>query len=68
MKPMDTVPWLPRKLEEHFDNFKASVLPMWLLYYALPCLFDFHKSEYIDHLALLVYILLRDDISIPQLN
>ena len=71
MRPIDTVPRLPRKLEEHLHNFKASELQMWLLYYSIPCLIKFHKAEYIDHLALLVegiYILLRDNISHHQLD
>lgn len=71
MKPTDLVTRLPRKLEEHLHNLKASEIQIWLLYYCIPCLIDFQKREYLDNLALLVegvYIALGDCISNAQLD
>ncbi|VDI45631.1 Hypothetical predicted protein [Mytilus galloprovincialis] len=71
MKPTDAITRLPRKLEEHYHNFKASEFQILLLFYLLPCMQDLLSKQYLDHLALFVegvYLLLGDDISFNQLN
>ncbi|XP_015747175.1 PREDICTED: uncharacterized protein LOC107326937 isoform X1 [Acropora digitifera] len=51
MRPPDVLARLPRDLEKHFKNLKASELQSWLLYYALPCLVGFLPDKYLQHFA-----------------
>ena len=44
---------LPRDLEKHYMNLKATELQLLLLYYCLPCLEEILPKAYLDHIALL---------------
>ena len=71
IKPTDAITRLPRKLEEHFHNLKASEFQHFLLFYALPCLSRVLPSQYLDNFALFVegiYLLLGDQISYEILD
>lgn len=71
MRPPDYLSRLPRDLEKHFKNLKASELQAWLLCYALPCLNDYLPDKYplhFGHLAEGIFILLGDAITPLQLN
>lgn len=66
IRPPYHIERLPRDLEKHYANFKATELQAFLLYYSLPCLYGILQRKYLDHLALLsdaVYILLGDEIT-----
>ncbi|CAG2213138.1 unnamed protein product [Mytilus edulis] len=71
IKPPDFVERVPRDLEKNYQNFKATELQAWLLYYSLPCLHGFLPDVYLKHLALLsegIYILLSDNITSQDLQ
>ena len=71
MLPTDDISRLPRKMEKNLHHLKASELEMWLIFYSIPCLIDFMKPAFLNHLALLVegiYILLGNDITEHKLN
>lgn len=70
MRPPDFLTRLPRDMEKHFKNLKASELQSWLLYYSLPCLVGYLPDKYLCHFAHLaegVYILLGDGITPAQI-
>lgn len=71
MRPPDTLARLPRDMEKHFKNLKASELQAWLLYYSLPCLVGILPDSYLQHFAQFsegIYILLGDSITPNQLS
>ena len=66
IKPPDFLERLPRDIEKHYSNLKATEYQTWLLYYCLPCLSDILPEKYLTHLALLAeatHILLQDCIT-----
>ena len=66
IKPAYFIERLPRDLEKHYHNFKATELQNWLLFYWLPCFEGILPAEYFEHFANLseaVYILLGDNIA-----
>lgn len=57
---------MPRDLEKQYNNFKATELQAWLLFYAVPCLNGILDETYLKHLAYLsegIHLLLRDNIT-----
>jgi len=61
----------PRSLAKHLAYWKASEIRTWLHYYALPVLSEFLPPLYLHHTSLLataVHILLKQDISEPQIS
>lgn len=61
---------LPRDIEKHYGNMKATELQAWLLFYSLPCLSGILPHQYLDHLSLLseaIYLLLGDCITEAEL-
>ena len=71
IKPPHCIERLPRDLEKHFKNLKASELQAWLLFFSLPCLVGILPDTYLQHLSYLteaIYILLCDSISTEQLQ
>ncbi len=69
--PPDYIERMPRDLERHYSNFKATELQSWLLFYAVPCLHGFLSDVYLEHLACLcegIHLLLGDKITECQLG
>lgn len=46
IRPPDYLERLPRELEMHYANFKATEYQFWLLYYSLPCLSSILPEKY----------------------
>lgn len=70
ISPPDYVERLPRDLEKHYLNLKATELQSWLLYYAIPCLRGILPDLYLEHFCLLsegIHILLKDHIDSDDL-
>ena len=66
IKPPASIERLPRDLEKHYKNLKATELQSWLLFYALPCLVGILPDRYLRHFSYLseaIYILLGDHIT-----
>ncbi|XP_048255342.1 uncharacterized protein LOC125381981 [Haliotis rufescens] len=66
IKPIECIERLPRDIEKHYSNFKATELQAWLLYYAVPCLLDILPDVYLKHFASLseaVILLLGEQIT-----
>lgn len=64
--PPDYVERLPRNLEKHYGNFKATELQSWLLFYAPACMKNFLPEQYFSHLCIFseaIYLLLGDNIT-----
>lgn len=57
IKPTDAITRLPRKLEEHFHNLKASEFQHFILFYVLPCLCNVLPSQYLDNFALFMEVI-----------
>lgn len=71
IKPPQSIERLPRDLEKHYLSLKATELQAWLLFYAIPCVDGILPDKFLKHFACLseaVYILLGDNISVPQLE
>ena len=71
IKPPDYIERLPRDLEKHYANFKATELQTWLLFYCIPCTQGILKPQYFSHFCLLsgaIHILLGDSITAEELN
>lgn len=71
ISPPDYVERLPRDIEKHYANFKATELQTWLLFYALPCMKGFLPEKYFAHLCLFsegIYLLLGDRIERDDLD
>ena len=71
IKPPDFIERLPRDLEKHYSNLKATELQSWLLFYSLPCLEGILPETYLGHFSKLseaIFILLGDEISEIALN
>lgn len=71
IKPALSVERLPRNLERHFNNMKATELQMWLLFYSGPCLTGILPDNYLKHFACLseaLYILLGEHISVELIE
>ena len=71
IKPPDYVERLPRDLEKHYNNLKATELQAWLLHYSIPCLHGILPDKYLEHFALLsegIHILLRSCIDTEDLK
>ena len=63
IKPPDFMERLPRDIEKHYGNLKATELQAWLLFYSLPCLSGILPHKYLEHFSLLseaIYLLLDD--------
>ncbi|XP_044169373.1 uncharacterized protein LOC114951105 isoform X2 [Acropora millepora] len=70
IKPPSELTRRPRKLKDIRD-WKASEMKSFLLYYAIPLLYEILPKCYLDHLMLLVgggHLLLRSSISYQDLN
>lgn len=68
IKPPHYIERLPRDIEKHYANYKATELQAWLLFYCIPCVQGILPAKYLDHFSLLsegIYILLGDSIT-PQ--
>lgn len=57
----------PRSICKHLDYWKVSELQNWLLSYSLPILLH-HPSLFWHHYALLVHILLRDKLTMAEMQ
>lgn len=71
IQPPDYVERLPRDIEKHYSNFKATELQTWLLFYSIPCMKDILAEEYHSHLCLLsegVYLLLGQTITEEEIT
>jgi hypothetical protein len=71
IKPPYQIERLPRDLEKHYNNFKATELQVFLLYYSLPCLSGILPEKYLQHFSLFseaVYILLGDIVTATKLE
>lgn len=71
IKPPDYIERMPRDIEKHYNNFKATELQAWLLFYAIPCLQGILDEVYLKHLANLsrgLHLLLGDSISSEDLK
>ena len=69
--PPDYIERLPRDLQKHYGNFKATELQTWLLFFSVPCMKGFLSDRYFSHLCLLseaVYILVSDRIETKDLE
>lgn len=67
IKPPDFLERLPRDLEKHYSDLKATDYQAWLLYYCLPCMNGILPEKYLQHVALLaegIHIMLGDAITI----
>lgn len=65
IKPPDYIERLPRNLEKHYSNLKATELQSWLLFYGVPCLQGILPEEYLVHFCYLsegTHLLLGDNI------
>jgi hypothetical protein len=70
INPPSCIQRLPRDLEKHYNNLKATELQIWLLFYAYPCLKDILAEKYLEHFCMLsegIYLLLGDSISEDEL-
>lgn len=66
MTPPDCIERLPRNLEKHYVNYKATEFQTWLLYYAVPCLRHILPDVYLEHFCSFsesVFLLLGDNIT-----
>ncbi|XP_060607195.1 uncharacterized protein LOC132759444 [Ruditapes philippinarum] len=66
IQPPHYIERLPRDIEKHYANYKATELQAFLLFYALPCLTGIQKENFLQHLALLseaIFILLGDSLT-----
>lgn len=71
IKPPDYIERMPRDIEKHYNNLKATELQAWLLFYAIPCLQGILDEVYLKHLANLshgLHLLLGDSISLEDLK
>lgn len=71
IRPLECIERLPRDIEKHYGNFKATELQVWLLYYGLPCLLGILPDLYLQHFACLseaVFILLGDKITPAEIT
>lgn len=66
IQPPQYMERLPRDLNKHYNNFKATELQAWVLYYAVLCLQGILPDIFLEHFALLsagFYLLLKDHIT-----
>jgi len=71
MTPPDCVERLPRNLEKHYLNYKATEFQTWLLYYSIPCLKGILPDVYLEHFCHFsesVFLLLGDNIARADIN
>ncbi len=70
IKPTDVIERLPRVIEKHYGDLKATEYQAWLLYYGVPVMLDMLPTKYLRHFALLAeatHILLGDNITDQEL-
>ena len=70
IQPPDYIERLPRDLEKHYSNFKATELQSWLLFYGVPCIYGIIPERYLQHFCLLsgsIFNLLGDKITPEEL-
>ncbi len=68
IRPPQFIERLPRDIEKHYSNYKATELQAWLLFYCLPCVEGILPVKYQNHFSLLseaTFVLLGDNI-MPQ--
>lgn len=66
IQPPHYIERLPRDIEKHYANFKATELQAFLLFYGLICLFGIQEDRFLQHFALLseaIFLLLGDKIT-----
>lgn len=71
IKPTDAIERLPRDIEKHYGDLKATEYQAWLLYYGIPVMLDILPTKYLRHFALFseaTHILLGDSITDEELR
>ena len=71
IKPPDFIERLPRDLEKHYSNFKATEIQAWLLFYGILCLNGILPDRLLEQFAQLseaTHILLQDRIEEEELQ
>ena len=71
IKPPTIITRVPRSIQQHRGNWRASEYRAWLLFYSLPVMLNILPSEYLAHHMLLVesvFILLQNSITVTMVK